>query len=189
MLLLQNKLPAAAEIALGAGASVSVRAATMFEMDLAVAKASKMLAGLIAARESATIAADFLGVEFDGADFNEPEWVEAAAKRIILIELAVACVTGWTGFADEAGNPIEKPSRATLALLLRSPDAARRIEAALRADINVELDEKNGSAASLTGEAAADATIAQSADEPTSPAPTASLDQPVDIAPKSNGHP
>jgi hypothetical protein len=142
-------------VKLAGNAEVYVRAATAFERDLALARTGKMLAGLVHGREAAATAAALLGSEFAGADFAETGWLDAAGRRIMLIDLAGTCVTDWRGIVDESGQPIEKPSRATLALLLRSNTSARLIEEAILREVNLEIDEKNGSAASPTGGAAA----------------------------------
>ena len=178
--------PVPVSVKLAGGAVVTVRPATMFEMDMAVAATGKMLRGLIQSSESAGLAADLLGIEFSGADFTAPEWIDAAAKRIILIELATTCVTEWSGFVDDGGRIIERPSRAMLALLLRSPAAASHIEAAMRTEVNAEYDEKNGSAASPNGGAAAEESIAPNAGEAMSPAPMEHPAQADDYVPKLN---
>jgi hypothetical protein len=163
MLQLSTKPTPTKTVNLAGGATVAVRPATTFEFDLAVARAGKLLAGLIQSHESAASALDYLGSDFIDADFTAPEWLEAAAKRIILIDLAVACVVSWSGFVDDGGRIIESPSRPMLALLLRSASSSRPIENAIRADINVEFDEKNALGASPTGEAPAADNTAENA--------------------------
>jgi hypothetical protein len=150
MLQVRKGHPPAVAVPLGGGAVAMVRPATAFEYDLAVARAGKLLAGLIESQESATLALEGLGQEFAGADFTSEEWLNAAAQRTALLELATLCVTSWTGVVDETGAAIE-PSREILALVLRGNQAARAIRLAIEADVNVELAEGNASATSPNG--------------------------------------
>ena len=173
MLQLREGPPEPIVIKLADGVTVTARAATAFEADLAVARTGKVLAGLIQGRDSAALAVDLLGQEFTGADFTAPGWLDAAARRIVLIDLAVTCVSAWSGIVDGAGNAIEKPTRSTLALLLRSAATAQIIEEAIRSEVNKEVAEGNGLAASPSGAAAADENTAQSA---TQQMPNAPLD-------------
>jgi hypothetical protein len=164
---LRGGSPEPITVKLAGDAAVTVRPATAFEFDLAVARAGKLLAGLVQSRESAANAVDLLGAEFDEADFTSEGWLHAAAQRLMLIDLATQCVSGWTGIIDEAEQPIEKPTRATLALLLRSAITANLVEAAVRREVNKEIQEKNASAASPTGGAAAADNTAQNANAAT----------------------
>jgi hypothetical protein len=151
MLKLRKGRPEPIPVPLGGGAIASVRPATSFEVDLAIAGAGKLLFGLVQSQESASLAAEVLGEEFASADFTSKEWLDAAAQRIALLELANLCVESWTGVVDGDDNVIEKPSRQTLALVLRSNEAAMRIRAAIQSSVNVETSEGNALGASPNG--------------------------------------
>ena len=80
--MLQSTKPTPTKIVkLAGGATVTVRPATMFEFDLAVARVGKLLAGLIQSWDTAALALDYLGAEFSDADFTAPEWLEKARPR------------------------------------------------------------------------------------------------------------
>lgn len=166
MLQLREGNPEPVTVKLAGDAWAKVRPAMAFERDLAVGRTGKLLAGLIQSADAASLAADLLGAEFVTADFTEPGWLDAAAHRIVLIDLATTCVTEWGGIVDQSGTPIEKPTRATLALLLRSAPTAHAIEDAMQREVNAEIAEKNGLAASPNGEAAADEPTAPIAEAP-----------------------
>jgi hypothetical protein len=170
---LSEQLPDAISVKLNGGALLKVRPVTAFELDLAVARSSTLITGLINSADAAQEAAKILGADFGNADFTERAWSAAASRRLNLIELASICVTGWEGIVDADGLPIEKPSKGTLALLLRSASTATLVEAAIFADVNREFLEGNGSAASPTGGAAAAGNTAQAAANSEASAPGA----------------
>lgn len=151
MLKLRKGRPAAIAVPLGGGAVAMVRPATAFEYDLAAAGARKLLAGLIESRDSAALVVDILGEEFVGANFTDSAWLQAAALRVTLLESALLCVASWDGVVDESDQPIEKPSREMLALLLRDGVVAKSIRDAIESRVNLETAEGNGLPGSLTG--------------------------------------
>lgn len=146
MLKLRKGKPKASPVPLGGGAVLFVRPATAFEVDAAYAAAFKLAAGLIEGEAAAETASAILGEEFQRADFTQHGWIDAMAKRIATLELAVLCNDGWLGVADEDGKPIETPTREWLALLLRDREVAVRVDAAINARVHEEIAEKKGSA-------------------------------------------
>lgn len=151
--------PSASAVLLPGGAVVFVRPATSFEVDRAGNAAARMLAGLVEGQNAAATALNLLGDEFREADFTTRSWLDAAAQRIALLELATLCVERWEGIVGDDDRPIEKPNQETLALLLRDSECARRISNAVNARVHQEIAEGNASAASPDGAVkAADAT-------------------------------
>ena len=183
MLVLRKGPPPATIVQLGSGASARVRPATSFEVDRASYEVSHLLVGLMAGEEAAAAAALALGEEFREADFTDAGWRAAAAQRLSLLKLAVLCCEAWDGIGDEDGNPLPL-SEASLALLLRNPQMARRFSEAIESAVNVEFKEKNVSAASPNGAAAAAGPTAPNAGAPKSDAPTAGAASTASAAPK-----
>lgn len=171
-------------VPLPGGAVIFVRPATSFEVDIAAANAARTLTGLIEGQEAAAVALDVLGDEFRQADFTTRSWLDAAAQRVALLELATFCAEKWDGVADEDGKPIEHPTREYLALLLRDSECALRIAAAIRARVHDEISEGNALAASPSGAAAADAATAPTVEGTQVPAPTDGADKTASVAPK-----
>lgn len=169
MLKVRKGRPEPTAVPLGGGAVAFVRAATAFEVDLAIAGTTKITAGLIEGEEAAALATDLLGEEFAGADFTTRTWIEAAAQRVALLELSMLCTSRWEGIVDENDAPVAAPTKEIMALLLRDNDIAARFNAAIRAKVHEEIAEGNASAASLSGGAAAASSSAPTAtrSEPT----------------------
>jgi hypothetical protein len=184
MLILRKGRPEAAAVPLPGGAIIHVRPATAFEVDLAAAGAGRMLAALVDGQDAAAAALEILGDEFRHADFTTKAWLEAAAQRLALLELATACCQRWEGIADETGALIERPERQHLALLLRDTECARRISEAIRTRVHDEVAEGNASAASPNGAAKAAEAIAPNAAAMTAPAPTDGADGTASAVPK-----
>jgi hypothetical protein len=155
MLKLSKGRPKAIPIMLGGGAVAFVRPATSFEYDLAIAGMATISAGLIRGEEAAVHATNILGEEFTGADFTTKVWIEAAAQRIVLLELALLCTESWDGVVDDSDAPIPVPTKETLALLLRDNETAMRFNATIKSKVHEEIAEGNASAASPNGAAAA----------------------------------
>lgn len=159
---LSKEPPAEQEIELPGGARMWVRPAEFFEHLEAEHDAVKLIAGLVTGQDAAMRASTLLGRQFRDADFTDRAWARAAEQSIMLIELGVRCITRWEGIVDDDGKPAE-PKRENVALLLRDSDIAKRLGLALRTKVNLEVAEKNVSAASPDGAAAADTTTATNA--------------------------
>jgi hypothetical protein len=144
MLEIRKDRPAAAPVLLGSGAVIRIRPATSFEVSQAQASATRLLIGLRAGHDAARTAAAAFGEEFEGADFDKPEWFDAAAQRIAALELVMLCHDGWSGICDDAGQEITEVSRELVALLLRDPTIAHRIARAIEAPVHEERAEGNG---------------------------------------------
>lgn len=185
MIKLTKGRPAASAVPLQGGAVVFVRPATAFEADIAGVGAAKIMAGLVEGREAAAAALDILGDEFRETDFTSRPWIEAAAQRIALIELAALCCESWEGVADETGAPLTgHPSKEHLALLLRDTECGRRISGAIYARVHDEVAEGNGLAASPDGAAKAAEPTATNAAETISPVAAAPEAQTASAVPK-----
>lgn len=184
MRMLSKRRPKAVTIPLGEGEFVNIRPATSFEVDIAAASAAAVLAGLIESGEAAAEALDILGDEFRQADFTTRAWIEAAAQRLTLLELATVCCEGWAGQCGEDGKPIEKPDRGSMALLLRDSVASRKIAEVVNSRVHEEIKEGNGSAASPSGVARAAEATAPDAARKASDAPTAGAAPSADAVPK-----
>jgi len=188
-LILHKGRPAARAVPLGGGAIAYIRPATSFECDLAVTGATKILAGLTAGAEAAEAAVQLLGEEFMGADFTQGPWIDVAAQRIALLELATLCCARWEGVCAEDGTAIEVPTREWLALVLREPTISVLIRAAVHARVNEERAEKNGSAALPNGGAAAVEASAPVVVPSVPLVPKADAVPTADAAQSSNTHP
>ena len=185
MLKLSKGRPAATAIPLPyAGAVIFIRPATAFEVDIAAANAARVLAGLVEGEGAAALALDVLGDEFRRADFTTRGWIDAAAQRVALLELATLCSESWAGIVDGDGKPVQTPTRDYLALLLRDGECARRVAAAIHAKVHDEVAEGNASAASLNGAAGAAEATAPSAAGMAVPAPTGGEAPAASAAPK-----
>ena len=149
-----------------------MRPATVMEVERASADVVSLIQGLVIGAEAAMTASVVLGEEFRNADFTNAGWRVAAAKRLALLKLALLCCKSWSGVGDENGDPLPLNEQ-NLALLLRDPRIANAVSAAIEAPVHAEVAEKNGSAASLNGAAAADEPTARNAGEQTGPAPAA----------------
>lgn len=152
-------------VPLKGGAAIILRPAESFQVEFAKQRVAKLLAGLLDAEDSASMAMMILGDEFEHANFHEAAWVEAAARRLSLLELATMCVVSWSGFIGEDDEPLEL-SQQNIALVLRDPTTAETLERALNAGVHEELAEKNELAALPSGGAAMDDSTAQDAGRP-----------------------
>jgi len=184
LLLRSGKLPATT-VPLGSGASMQVRPATSFEVDMVRAESRISVLGLAALQEGAAEAAAILGEDFRDADFTRPAWIEAASRRLSLVRLAVLCSDDWIGVVDAAGAPLPLDA-AAVAVLLRDPQIAAKVEGAIEANVHLEWSEKNASAASPNGAAAAGEPTAPNVPAPASPAPTGFADEAASAAPNSS---
>lgn len=176
MLVLKKGQPEFTPVPLGGGGVIHLRAATAFDVDVALAEAHQVAAGLVAGEDAAERAAAFLGEAFHGADFTRKPWIEAAAQRIALIELATLCNNGWRGVAleSEGGALVEvpAPTKETLALLLRDVEVSNRFRAVIYSKVNLELAEGNGLPVSPSGGAGTDGNSAGDAGPSAPPVPT-----------------
>ena len=172
MLVPRFRNPPAVDVALGQGASVRVRPATVMETERALAEAGLLAQGLLAGAEAAMTATAALGEEFRDADFTNMSWLIAASKRIALLKLAMQCCDSWSGIGDEDSNPLPLDEQ-SMALLLRDPTIASKISRAIEAPVHAEIAEKKGSAASPNGAAVEAALTAPNAAAPASPVPAA----------------
>jgi hypothetical protein len=183
MLVLAESAPSAVPVPLGKGAVIFVRPATSAEYFLAQARVVRLAAGIAEGEDSALKAALILGEEFANGSPRDPEWIAAVSERMILVELAIACADKWAGIGTKAGKPLEM-SPATLAMLLRDPECARKIQNVINSGIHSEVEEKKELAASPVGAAPAADLIAPIVEQPASLAPTASPAVPESPAPK-----
>lgn len=167
MLILRREGPQPVAVPLGGDAVAMVRPASALQYDLAWASARRRLAGLVESQDAAADVLRALGENFAGADFTTAEFVEAAAQRLALLELAVTCVESWTGVADAERVAIETPMREWLALLLRDVGIAQRINAAVNAQVHLEAIEKKESGTSPNGAGEVAENTAPDAEKPT----------------------
>ncbi len=154
MLKLRRGKPAYVPVALGGGALIRVRPATQTDVENASARAQRDLMGLVAGSEAALPLAEILGDDFNLSALEDTDRVVAAGSRLAELYIVLACQDGWSGIGTEDGVPIDKPDPATLAMLLADPVRHSRIMGVVNSAVHEELEEKNGSAASLNGAAA-----------------------------------
>lgn len=170
MLMLRAKRPEAVRINLGADAFAMVRPATAADMDRATGEIKALIAGALVSADSMAMVALVLGEEFRSVDLGDQVTYDQVTKGLVRLKLAHVCCDSWSGIGSEETGDALALSLESLALLLRDPLIAGKFSAVIEARIHVEVAEKNVSAASLNGAAAAGADIAQNADAPGSDA-------------------
>lgn len=162
MLRVRKARPEGIKVSLPGGAFAMVRPATAAEVDRASAEVRALVAGAAASADSLALVSLALGEEFSVVDLAEPGRLEQVGRGLMRLKLAHLCCESWSGIGDENGAPLELCIE-NLALLLREARIAAAFDAAVERAIHVEAEEKNASAASPSGGAAAATVIAPNA--------------------------
>jgi hypothetical protein len=186
MLMLRSQRPEPVKVVLPGAAFVMVRAATTADVDRARSEIQALIAGVAASEDSLSLVSMVLGEEFQFVDLTDFAKLEQVTRGLSRLKLAFICCEAWDGIGDESGEPLPLTLE-NLALLLRDSAIASAIDRVVEAKVHIESAEKNGSAASRDGEAAADKPTAPNAGAQKSDALGASPDQlPENSAPKSS---
>jgi hypothetical protein len=151
MLKLRKTRPAHVPVKLGGDAIIRVRPAIQADVELAGARAQRVLLGLVQGSEAGMAMATVLGEGFDISALADDAKISAAGVRLASIYLVMVCHDGWSGIADEDGNLIEKPDEFSVALLLEDSVCYAKVMAVINQAIHEETSEKNVSAASPSG--------------------------------------
>jgi hypothetical protein len=182
MLKLRKGKPPFVPVPLGGGAIIRVRAATQSDVEYASARATPLLAGLVAGAECAPALAGALGDDFNVDALTDEARLRTAAVRLSEIYLVLACQDGWAGVGNEDGSEASAPDAATIALLLQDPVCRNKVMQVVNAAVHAEDEEKNASSASPSG--GADIPIgALPADATPSPAPGAAASRATTASP------
>jgi hypothetical protein len=185
MLVLRAKPPAAVKVELPGAAFAMVRPATTPDVDRARAEIAVLVVGAASNAESLSLVGLILGQDFEIADLTDPVTLKQVTQGLARLKLAHVCTESWSGIGDEDGNALDL-NLPNLALLLRDSVIADKFDAVIERKIHGEISEKNGSAASPNGAAAADEPIAPNAGEPTKAALPDSPPQAESSAPSTS---
>lgn len=150
-----------------------LRPATSLDVEIARARVTRQLAGILAGSEQASRIAEVFGPEFSLGGDADPDRVAAVTALLGDVELACLCSDGWTGVEDDDGAAVPAPEPGAVAFLLADRALLARVRGVLYAALTEESAEKNVSAASPDGGAATDEGSAPTAAPAAAPAPTA----------------
>lgn len=186
MLRLRKEAATAVEVEVAPGAFVRVRPASVMDIERVSAEVGLVIAALSGGVDAVGTLAAWLGDDFQGGDFQDKAWRHAVLVHATLVKLAFKCCESWTGIGFDDGGGEAELNEPNLALLLRDGAIAKKIAAVIEAPLHAVNAEKNGSAASPNGAAAAVEPTAQNAGDAAIPAPSDSPVQAASSAPKSS---
>jgi hypothetical protein len=184
MLALRKRKIEAVTLPLPGGATAKVRPATAADVDQVSAEIQALVAGSLASMGSLALVSLVLGEEFDAVDLTDSGMLARVATGLSRLKLASVCCEEWSGVVGEEDGETLDLNIENLALLLQDSRIAAQFDAVINSKRHAEVKEKNASAASPTGAAAAAEPTAPNALPPVSPVPLEGQDQTATSAPK-----
>lgn|SRR5581483_4983063 len=160
---LQRPTSAPATIKLNGGGEWKLRRATTLDLQTAQETTLQRMVQIMAGHQAVTALRAQFGDLLDLPEGADVTRLNSVSRFLNDVELALICSQGWSGVFDEDGKTIAEPELGAVALLLADPLEMKKARDVLYAGLHAEQAEKNASAASPRGAAAAAA----------KPAPTA----------------
>lgn len=161
MLKLSKEQPAAQRVDLGGGAHAMIRPATSLDVDRARLKIERTLYDVRRGQDTHNAMLSLFGMET--VDEADDVTLEALARKMATLELALLCLESWEGVGNSEGVPAEVNFE-NLAILLRDHGIYTRIWVALNEQVHRVYEEGNASSASLNGAGQAEEATAPTAE-------------------------